>query len=142
MSFEKLDVKDTEVKDGRSCVILCNFNAKEIKTVSNLAGMIGIIDKIVISYKNGNSIVKDVLEGNILNDSEDGIKNKAIIFNNIPGAKMGIFIENLKKFRVNNVLKATVTETSREWTVNVLLKNLVAERIAMKTGKDFEHDEE
>ena len=38
MSFEKLDVKDTEVKDGRSCVILCNFNAKEIKTVSNLAG--------------------------------------------------------------------------------------------------------
>ena len=142
MSFEKLDVKDTEVKYGRSCVILCNFNAKEIKTVSNLAGMIGIRDKIVISYKNGNSIVKDVLEGNILNDSEDGIKNKAIIFNNIPGAKMGIFIENLKKFRVNNVLKATVTETSREWTVNVLLKNLVAERIAMKTGKDFEHDEE
>ena len=142
MSFEKLDVKDTEVKDGRSCVILCNFNAKEIKTVSNLAGMIGIRDKIVISYKNGNSIVKDVLEGNILNDSEDGIKNKAIIFNNIPGAKMRIFIENLKKFRVNNVLKATVTETSREWTVNVLLKNLVAERIAMKTGKDFEHDEE
>ena len=142
MSFEKLDVKDTEVKDGRSCVILCNFNAKEIKTVSNLAGMIGIRDKIVISYKNGNSIVKDVLEGNILNDSEDGIKNKAIILNNIPGAKMGIFIENLKKFRVNNVLKATVTETSREWTVNVLLKNLVAERIAMKTGKDFEHDEE
>ena len=142
MSFEKLDVKDTEVKDGRSCVILCNFNAKEIKTVSNLAGMIGIRDKIVISYKNGNSIVKDVLEGNILNDSEDGIKNKAIIFNNIPGAKMCIFIENLKKFRVNNVLKATVTETSREWTVNVLLKNLVAERIAMKTGKDFEHDEE
>ncbi|MDZ5001385.1 DUF3783 domain-containing protein, partial [Clostridium perfringens] len=36
----------------------------------------------------------------------------------------------------------TVTETSIEWTVNVLLKNLVAERIALKTGKDFSHDEE
>ncbi|MCR1950133.1 MULTISPECIES: DUF3783 domain-containing protein [Clostridium] len=142
MSFEKLDTKDTEVKEGRSCVILCNFNQKEIKTVSNLAGMIGIRDRIVLSYKNGNSIVKDVIEGNILSDAEDGIKNKAIIFNNIPGAKMGIFIENLKKFRVNNVLKATVTETSKEWTINVLLKNLVAERIAMKTGKDFEHDAE
>ncbi|EOR27253.1 MULTISPECIES: DUF3783 domain-containing protein [Clostridium] len=142
MSFEKLDMKDTEVRDGRSCIILCNFNAKEVKTISNLAGMFGIKDKIILNYKNGNSIVKDILENNILSDSEDGVKNKAIIFNNIPGAKMGTFIENIKKFRINNVLKATVTETSREWTVNFLLKNLVAERIAMKSGKDFNHDEE
>ena len=142
MSFEKLDIKDTEVKEGRSCIILCNFNSNEIKTIGNLAGMLGIKDKITLSYKNGNSILKDVLEGNISNDSEDGIKNKAIIFNNISGAKMGVFIENLKKFRINNVLKATVTEKSIEWTVNVLLKNLVAERIALKTGKDFSHDEE
>lgn len=142
MSFEKLDIKDTEVKEGRNCIILCNFNAKEIKMVSNLAGMIGIKDKIVLNYKNGNSIIKEVLDGNILGDSEDGVKNKAIIFNNISGSKMGLFIENLKKFRINNVLKATVTETSREWTINVLLKNLVAEKIAMQSGKDFTHDEE
>lgn len=142
MSFEKLDVKDTEIKEGRSCIVLCNFNAKEIKTVSNLSGMIGIKDKIILNHKNGNSIVKDVLENNILNDLEEGVKHKAIIFNNIPGVKMGMFIENLKRFRINNVLKATVTETSKEWTVDVLLKNLFAERIAMKSGKDFTHDEE
>lgn len=141
MSFELLDTKETSTSEGRSCAILCNFNAKEIKTISSLAGMIGIRDKIVISYKNGNTVVKDVLEGNILNDAEDGVKSKAIIFNNIPGAKIGLFIENLKKFRLNNVLKATVTETSKEWTVNVLLKNLTAENIAMKSGKNFEHEE-
>ncbi|MGN0026044.1 MAG: DUF3783 domain-containing protein, partial [Clostridium sp.] len=133
--------KETKVDEGRSCIILCNFNVKEVKTLSNLAGMLGIRDKVVINYKNGNTLVKEIINGNILNDAEDGIKNKAIIFNNIPGAKIGLLINNLKKFRLNNVLKATVTETSKEWTVDVLLKNLVAEKIAMQSGKEYEHEE-
>ncbi|WP_066894074.1 DUF3783 domain-containing protein [Clostridium nigeriense] len=141
MSFELLDTKETTINEGRSCIILCNFNGKEVKTVGNLAGMLGIRDKIVISYKNGNTLVKDVLDGNLLNDAEDGVKSRAIIFNNIPGAKIGLFIENLKKFRLNNVLKATVTETSKEWTVDILLKNLAAEKIAMQSGKSYDHEE-
>ena len=142
MSFELLDTKETTTEEGRSCLILCNFNGKEAKTVSNLAGMLGIRDKVLINYKNGNTLVKDVINNNLLTDAEDGVKNKAIIFNNISGNKIGLFIENLKKFRLNNVLKATVTETSREWTVDVLLKNLAAEKVAMQTGKDFEHEEQ
>ena len=141
MSFELLDTKETTINEGRSCIILCNFNGKEVKTVGNLAGMLGIRDKVVVNYKNGNTLVKDALEGNILNDAEDGIKHRAIIFNNIPGAKIGLVIENLKKFRLNNVLKATVTETSREWTINVLLNNLAAEKIAMQSGKSYDHEE-
>ena len=141
MSFELLDTKETKADEGTSCIILCNFNVKEVKTLSNLAGMLGIRDKVVINYKNGNTLVKEIINGNILNDAEDGIKNKAIIFNNIPGAKIGLLINNLKKFRLNNVLKATVTETSKEWTVDVLLKNLVAEKIAMQSGKEYEHEE-
>ncbi|MDV4149657.1 DUF3783 domain-containing protein [Clostridium sp. AL.422] len=141
MSFELIDTKETKANDGRSCILLCNFNIKEIKTLSNLAAMLGIRDKVVLTYKNGNTLIKDVLSGNIKNDSEDGMKNKAIIFNNIPGAKIGFFIDSLKKFRLNNVLKAAVTETSQEWTVNVLLKNLEAEKIAMQTGQEFDHEE-
>ena len=141
MSFELLDTKETKANEGRSCIILCNFDAKEVKTISNLAGMLGIRDKVVLSYKNGNTLVKDVINGNILNDAEEGIKDKAVIFNNIPGAKIGLFINNLKKFRLNNILKAAVTETSQEWTVNVLLKNLVAEKIAMQTGQEFDHED-
>ena len=55
--------------------------------------MIGIRDKIILNHKNGNSIVKDVLEGKFLMTVKR-TKNKAIIFNNIPGGKMGVFIEN------------------------------------------------
>ncbi len=141
MSFELLDTKETKANEGRSCIILCNFDAKEVKTISNLAGMLGIRDKVVLSFKNGNTLVKDVINGNILNDAEEGVKDKAVIFNNIPGAKIGLFINNLKKFRLNNILKAAVTETSQEWTVNVLLKNLVAEKIAMQTGQEFDHED-
>lgn len=141
MSFELLDTKETKANEGRSCIILCNFDAKEVKTISNLAGMLGIRDKVVLSFKNGNTLVKDVINGNILHDAEEGVKDKAVIFNNIPGAKIGLFINNLKKFRLNNILKAAVTETSQEWTVNVLLKNLVAEKIAMQTGQEFDHED-
>ncbi len=100
MSFELLDTKETKADEGRSCIILCNFNVKEVKTLSNLAGMLGIRDKVVINYKNGNTLVKDVINGNILNDAEDGIKNKAIIFNNIFCKIISIFIRNSQiKFR-------------------------------------------
>lgn len=142
MSFEMLDTKDNEIKEERSCIILCNFSPKEAKTVNNLAGMIGIRDRVLLNHKNGDTLVKDVIENKISNECEEGIKNKAIIFNNISGVKIGLFIENLKKFRLNNVLKASVTETSKEWTVNYLIKNLVAEKIAMQSGKELDHEEE
>lgn len=141
MSFERLDTKDNQIEEGRSCIVLYNFSPKEAKTVNNLAGMIGIRDRILLNHKNGDTLVKDVIENKISNECEDGLKNKAIIFNNIAGAKIGLFIENLKKFRLNNVLKASVTETSREWTVNYLIKNLVAEKIAMQSGKELDHEE-
>lgn len=139
MSFELLDTKETKTEEGKSCILFCNFNSKEVKTLNTLCGMLGIRDRVSINYKNGNTIVKDAINGNILSDAEDGIKSKAIIFNNIPGMKISVFIENLKKFRLNNVLKATVTESSKEWTVDVLLKNLVAERVAMQSGKEYDH---
>lgn len=139
MSFEEIDIKDKEVREGRSCIIVCNFNGKELKAIKNYASMLGIRDQIFLSSKNGDSIIKDVLEDNILSDCEDGIKQKAIIFNSISPAKMNMFIENLKKIRINNVLKSVVTETSKEWSVNVLISNLIAERIAIKNGEEVVH---
>lgn len=139
MSFEKIDINDKEIKEGRNCIIICNFNAKELKSIKNFASILGIKDQIILSSKNGESIIKDVLEDNIISDCEDGVKQKALIFNSISPAKINMFIENLKRIKINNILKASVTETSKEWSVNVLISNLVAERIAIKAGKDADH---
>lgn len=139
MSFEKIDINDKEVKEGRNCIIICNFNAKELKAIKNYASILGIKDQIIISAKDGESIIKDVLENKIVSNCEDSIKQKALIFNAISPAKINMFIENLKKIKINNILKATVTETSMEWSVNTLISNLVAERIALKTGRDVDH---
>ena len=98
--------------------------------------ILGIRDLILLNSKNGDTVIKDVLDNNINAECADGRKERAIIFNAIPPAKMNIFIENLKKVRVNNVLKAVVTETSIDWTVNEVLSNLVAERVAISKG-DF-----
>ena len=136
MSFDKLDIKYSTAREGRACILLCNLAGKDLQKVKNCAMILGIRDQIILNSKNGNTVIKDVLDNNINTECEDGRKERAIIFNAIPPAKMNIFIENLKKVRVNNVLKAVVTETSIDWTVNEVLSNLVAERIAISKG-DF-----
>ena len=95
-----------------------------------------IRDRICLYSKNGNSIIKDILEDKIDSNCEEGRKEKAIIFNNISNMKINMFIDNLKKIRINNVLKAIVTETSINWTLNEVIVNLLNERAAINNG-DF-----
>lgn len=139
MSFERLDITNNNTGVGRSCIIICNFNEKELKLVKSYCKLIGINDQIIISYKNSESKIEDIIDNANLTSSGDGRKDKAIIFNNVTNAKINIFIENLKKIRINKPLIATVTETSKHWTLDTLLNNLVAERIALKSGKNLEH---
>lgn len=134
MSFERLDKNNVLENDVRSCVILCNFNGKELKAVKNYASILGLRDQICLYSKNGDSIIKDILEDNIDSNCEEGRKEKAIIFNNISNMKINMFIDNLKKIRINNILKAVVTETSINWTVNEIIVNLLNERAAIKSG--------
>ena len=134
MSFERLDRNNVLDNDVRSCVILCNFNGKELKAVKNYASILGLRDQICLYSKNGDSIIKDVLEDKVESNCEDGRKEKAIIFNNISNMKINMFIDNLRKIRINNVLKAVVTETSINWTVNEVIINLLNERAAINSG--------
>ena len=134
MSFDKLDIKDNAAREGRACIIVSNIVGKDLQKVKNCAMILGIRDQIIINSKNGNTVISDLLENNINSECEDGRKERAIIFNSIAPAKMNIFIENSKKVRVNNVLKAVVTETSVNWSVNEVISNLVAERTAISKG--------
>ena len=115
---------------------------KEFKTIKVYAGMMGIKDLIRVSYKNGGSIVKDILEDNITeSDIENPIKDRAIIFNSLEDRKVSIFIDNMRKMRTAPAMKAIVTETSIEWTLNRLLENLKEERRLEKQGKILDHNE-
>lgn len=139
MSFRQIDIKDTNIKDGRSCIMICNFSGKQLTGVKNFASILGLKDQIIISHKNGISKVADILNDKIEESHLEGIKERVIIFNNVAESRMNMFIENLKKIKINNVLMAVVTETSKEWSVNTLISNLIEERRAMKSGKTLEH---
>ncbi|MPQ45274.1 DUF3783 domain-containing protein, partial [Clostridium tarantellae] len=58
---------------------------------------------------------------------------------NIAPAKINIFIENLKKMRINNTLMAVVTDTSKNWSLNKLIFNLIEERKSINEGKTLKH---
>lgn len=139
MSFENMKEAKINNTHERSCIMIVNFNAKEQSMIRNVSSLMGIKDQIILKDKNNNSIVRELLNSNILDDCNNGIKDKAIIFNNIPHAKINAFLGSLKKVKINNILSAVVTETSIDWTLNKLLMNLVEERKAMKSGKIVKH---
>lgn len=138
MSFNRLDIKDNNKIEGRSCIILCNIGGKELQKIKTCSMLLGITDIIALYSKNGDAIISDVLENNISSECSDGRKEKAVIFNAITPKKVNIFIENLKKAKLNNILKAVVTETSINWTINTLIENLEMERRAFKEGDTTE----
>lgn len=126
--------------DDRECIIICNFNDKEKKLIKSYALMVGINDQIQVCWKNSENTIKDILKDNISEDNNStGVKDRAIIFNNLPSKKVSIFIDNMKKMRIAPTMKAIVTETSINWTLNYLLKNLIKERKAEKEGKLIKH---
>ena len=139
MSFEKLDNKAKAVDGERSCVILYNFNDKEKKIIKNYGNIFGVKDQINISWKNGETVISDLIEDKLDESGENVTNEKAIIFNNVSSVKVNLFIDSLKKGRINNVLFAIVTETSKNWTINILIENLILERISMKKGKELKH---
>lgn len=138
MTFTKINDVDNNTHN-RDCVMIVNFNKKEFTLIKNICGLIGVRDCIFLDKTNGNSIIKNILDNDISSDCEDGFVNKAVIFNNIPNKKINSFLESLKKIRINRPLTAMVTETSIDWTLNNLIYNLVEERKALSSGKEFSH---
>ena len=138
MSFVKLDNKNID-NNERSCVIVYNFNDKDRKIIKNYGNIFGVRDQINISWKNGETVISDLIDNRLDENCEVSNKKRAIIFNNVPNVKVNLIIDRLKKSRMNDVLFAIVTETSKNWTVNVLIENLVLERISMKKGKELKH---
>ena len=138
MSFVKLDNKNID-NNERSCVIVYNFNDKDRKIIKNYGNIFGVRDQINISWKNGETVISDLIDNKLDENCEVSNKKRAIIFNNVPNVKVNLFIDSLKKSRMNDVLFAIVTETSKNWTVNVLIENLVLERISMKKGKELKY---
>ncbi|WP_338853689.1 DUF3783 domain-containing protein [Clostridium perfringens] len=140
MSFERIDISDRSEQEGRSCVILYNFGNKELKKIQNFARIMGIKDQIVLNSKNGDETIKNILEDKIEKTEGEGVKERAIIFNAIAPGKVHIFLENLKKVGIQRSLVAMVTETSINWTIDVLVKNLIAERRALRSGDMTTHE--
>lgn len=137
MSFQ--NIKKLSTSNKNACAILYNFNNKELTMLKNICGLIGIKEKIILTPKNGDSLIKDVLEGKLDDNCENGLIHKAVIFNNVDHSKIHSFIDALKKFRIPNPLIAVVTETSLNWDVNTLVSNLLEEREALKAGKPINH---
>lgn len=133
MTFKNL--KDIDITESRKCALVFNFNNKDLMTIKSVFRLSGISDIIILKNDNLNTIIKDILEDNLLSDSEDKINSRAIIFNNIESKKISAVSDNLKRLKVQRPLLATVTETSVNWDLKNLLYNLQEEAISLNSSK-------
>ena len=136
MTFKKINENEQNNIHDRSCIILVNFNNKEAAAISSFAG---IKDRIVLTSKNGNTKIKDILDGNISDDNENTWSEKAIIFNNIPTNRVSGFLDGLKKMKIRRPLTAMVTEVSIDWKLDTLIYNLKEERKSIAKGQVVDH---
>ena len=137
MTFKNL--KDIDTTESRKCALVFNFNNKDLVTIKSVFRLSGISDIIILKNDNLNTIIKDILEDNLLSDSEDKINSRAIIFNNIESKKISAVSDNLKRLKVQRPLLATVTETSVNWDLKNLLYNLQEEAISLNSSKTSIH---
>lgn len=133
MTFKNL--KDIDITESRKCALVFNFNNKDLMTIKSVFRLSGISDIIILKNDNLNTIIKDILEDNLLSDSEDKLNSRAIIFNNIESKKISAVSDNLKRLKVQRPLLATVTETSVNWDLKNLLYNLQEEAISLNSSK-------
>ena len=133
MTFKNL--KDIDTTESRSCALVFNFNNKDLMTIKSVFRLSGISDIIILKNDNLNTTIKDILDNNLLNDSEEKINYRAIIFNNIESRKISAVSDNLKRLKVQRPLLATVTETSINWELKNLLYNLQEEDHSLKNSK-------
>lgn len=137
MTFKNL--KELETTESRSCALLFNFNNKDLMTIKSIFRLIGISDIIILNNNNLNTTIKDILDNRLLEDSEEKINARAIIFNNIESKKISSVSDNLKRLKVQRPLLATVTETSINWDLKNLLCNLQEEAISLNSSKTSIH---
>ena len=133
MTFK--DLKELSTTEDRSSALLFNFNNKDLMTIKNIFRLIGIRDVIILKNDNLNTTIKDILDNNLLEDSEEKINSRAIIFNNIESRKISAVSDNLKRLKVQRPLMAAVTETSINWDLKNLIYNLQEEAISLNSSK-------
>ena len=97
-------------------------------------------NECILKNDNLNTTIKDILENNLLEDSEEKINSRAIIFNNIESRKISSVSDNLKRLKVQRPLMAAVTEISINWDLKNLIYNLQQEAISLSTSRTSIHN--
>lgn len=146
MSFQKIDKEETQVPEGRECILIYGFIGKDLQVLKGYCAMVGVRDIIEIKQDMLDIKMQDILEDNITTDEgEPGPKDRAIVFNAFSGKKLNIFIGNFKSTGLVQPLLATVTQTSIGWKYRDLVEELQKERAAIAKStqalNEDSHDE-
>lgn len=141
MSFENIkDMKSDEIHE-RSCMMMHYFTPQEARQIMNVARMTGVRDIITLKPNFGGNKIREILDNQAVETEVECLKEKTIIFNGIPSARVSLFIDGLKKCRIKRPIIAMVTDQTIDWTLEELLINLANERSSLNRGEFSVHEQ-
>ena len=141
MSSQKVDKEDNKIQEGRECILVYGFGAKDYSKLRNYCMMMGIRDLIQVEKDMLNEKVRNIL-GNEIETSQckEAPGDRAIIINAFSGQKLHTFLGNFKRTGLQRPLIATVTPTSLNWTILELISELQKEREAIAKNNQMLHE--
>lgn len=143
MSFQKIDKEDTQIPQGRECILVYGFGGKDYLKLKSLCAMIGVRDIIQIDKDMLGENIQNILDGNITkSECKESAAERAIILNAFSGQRLHTFLENFKKTGLIRPLMATVTPVSVKWSVLELITELQRERQAIERSTQALHEKD
>ena len=109
-------------------ILICGMGEIEYEAVCKMCEKEGF-DKPVIAFEGHKDLlIKQLLKEQPDTDNKKAMKERMILFNEMPHQEIIRFIETYKKYGFSKPLFCMVTETNLEWSLEYLLDHLIQER--------------
>ena len=132
MSFQKIDVENTERPDGKASVLVYGYQDTEHEAIEALLAQFSEVEAIYIEKDMLGLTLEQIIEGTPERiEFKLPMNPKVVVMNSLSEDEIHRMIEGFKKLSTSKPIFAMVTETSRKWKFGNLVKELIEEHMMM-----------
>lgn len=116
-------------------ILLCNFTSQELSTLRFLLRKLPGVRILPVERRNQGATIDSLLSGNA--EEQYGlIPGRMAVFAGAVGPFLSLLLDQLRQATKEPVLRATLTDTNRSWSLSQLYEELKAEEAALKKAKN------
>jgi hypothetical protein len=115
-------------------ILLCNFTSQELSTLRFLLRKLPGVRILPVERRHQGATIDSLLKGTP--EEKSGlIPERMALFSGAAGPFLSLLLDQLKQATKEPVLRATLTDTNRSWSMSQLYAELKAEEAALNRAK-------